>query len=52
MPACLTQKSMAWNGNSYVLKGIGRFPCLMRVKRSSSAAATMLPLRTKQAAES
>src|SRR4051794_23159300 len=43
---------MAWNGSSQVMNGIGRLPCLMCVKRSSSAAARTRPSFTRQAAGS
>ena len=43
---------MAPSGSSQVENGTGRFPCLRREKRSSSAAATVRPSTTRAAAES
>jgi hypothetical protein len=39
-------------GLPQVEKGMGRLPCLMRVNRSSSEAATTTPSATRQAAGS
>ena len=43
---------MAAKGSSQAVKGSGRLACLMREKRSSSAAATSWPSTTMAAAES
>ena len=43
---------MAWNGSAWAWYGVARLPCLIREKRSSSAAATTTPSRTRQADES
>src|SRR5687768_16431564 len=43
---------MACSGSSQAAKGTGRFPCLRRLNRSSSAAATIRPSTTSAAAGS
>src|SRR3954463_481321 len=50
--AALREKAMACSGSSQVEKGTGSLPCLRRLKRSSSAAATIRPSTTIAAAGS
>src|SRR4051794_8239223 len=51
-PACCRQNAIACSGSSHVEKGTGDLPCLRRLKRSSSAAATVVPSTISAAAGS
>src|SRR4051794_9632248 len=51
-PARSRQKAIACSGSSQVEKATGVLPCLRRLKRSSSAAATILPSTIRAAAGS
>src|SRR4051794_23106836 len=52
MPAWARHQAAAASGSSQVENGTGVLPCLRRLKRSSSAAATVLPSMTSAAAGS
>src|SRR5919199_468750 len=51
-PAASRQNRIACSGSSHVEKATGGLPCLRRLKRSSSAAATISPSTTNAAAGS
>jgi hypothetical protein len=51
-PACSRHQAAAHSGSSQVENATGSFPCLRRLKRSSSAAATISPSTTRAAAGS
>src|SRR3954470_23443827 len=51
-PASSRHQRAASSGSSQAENGTGRFPCLRRLKRSSSAAATVSPSMTRAAAGS
>jgi hypothetical protein len=51
-PPLARHHRIACSGSSQAENGTGRLPCLRRLKRSSSAAATVRPSTTKAAAES
>src|SRR3712207_5562878 len=52
MPPSRRHHSIASSGSSHVENGTHALPCLRRLKRSSSAAATILPSTTRAAAGS
>src|ERR1700712_1188271 len=52
MPASFRHQAAESSGSSHALHGRGRLPCLRRLNRSSSAAATTRPSTTSAADES
>ena len=48
-PASARHHRIAWSGSSHAANGTGRFPCLRRENRSSSAAPTTRPSTTSAA---